>query len=265
MKKNQSIANARRLLRESELGVLSTHSKANEGYPFGSVSTYLSTVNGDVVFYISDLAQHTKNINHNDKMCFTVFANSEQKSIDGGGDPNAGARLSILGSAEVLTGEDVCTVKDRFFTLYPDSRKYQGMHDFKFYRLRCERVRFIGGFGDIHWISQSDWRLATPEWLESEVNMITHMNDDHADAMQLMCRHRFGLEAEQVRMLLVNPDGCFVTADNSKPLYLAFNKLAHTGQEVRQELVALTHAARSALKLANAAQDAGAVTQTVRH
>lgn len=251
MKKQKSIANARLLLRQCELGVLSTHSKANEGYPFGSVSTYLSTVNGDVIFYVSDLAQHTKNIDQDSKMCLTVFTNSELDSSRGLEDPNAGARLSVLGRASVLTAQEANDIQERFFTLYPDSRKYQGTHDFKFYKLACERVRFIGGFGDIHWISAEEWRLENPEWLATEQSMVEHMNQDHVDAMQLMCQHFFGIEADAVEMLCVNPDGCFMRADSGKPIFIAFNNVAHTGLEVRQQLVALTHAARAALVLAN--------------
>jgi putative heme iron utilization protein len=247
MKKQESIANARRLLRQSELGVLSTHSKANEGYPFGSVSTYLSTVNGDAVFYISDLAQHTKNINDNAKMCLTTFANSDAGKSSAHEDPNAGARLSILGSASALADNEVDDIKERFFKLYPDSRKYQGTHDFKFYKLVCERVRFIGGFGDIHWISEDEWRLETPEWLEAEQSMIEHMNEDHMDAMQLMYEHNFGNQVKHVEMLAVNPDGCFISADAGKPVYIAFDQLAYTGQDVRQQLVALTDDARAEL------------------
>lgn len=254
MKKQKSITNARRLLRECELGVLSTHSKANEGFPFGSVSTYLSTVNGDVVFYISDLAQHTKNINDNAKMCLTVFANSGDSKSRALGDPNAGARLSILGHASVLPTNEVEGIQKRFFKLYPESRKYQGTHDFKFYKLVCERLRFIGGFGDIHWIGADEWRLETPEWLESEQSMIEHMNQDHLDAMQLMVEHQFGFQVEQVKMLALNPDGCFVSADSGKPIYIAFSDAVHTAQEVRQQLVALTHAARAALVPTNASE-----------
>lgn len=248
-KKLKSIANARRLLRKAELGVLSTHSKANEGYPFGSVSSYLSTVQGDAIFYISDLAQHTKNLDNNPKMCLTVFLDSESRTNGAVDDPNAGARLSLLGHASVLSPEQGAEVAERYFTLYPDSRKYQGSHDFKFYKLRCERVRFIGGFGDIHWISAQEWRLQTPDWLDSEGSMIEHMNEDHMDAMQLICAHHFGLHAARVEMLLLNPDGCFISADASKPLYVPFESIAGSSLEVRQQLIKLTNGARAAANL----------------
>jgi putative heme iron utilization protein len=246
MKKQRSIRNARTLLRQSELGVLSTHSRSNEGFPFGSVSTFMSTVNGDAIFYISDLAQHTKNLLANANMCLTVYSGADGDKASES-DPNAGARLSLLGKAERIDESEFTYISERFFKLYPESRSYQGTHDFAFFKLTTERARFIGGFGDIHWISKDEWMLNTPEWLESEQNMITHMNEDHMDAMQLMCQHHFNISATKVDLLAINPDGFFMRADQAKPVYINFEELAHTGTEARQQLVKLTHAARSAV------------------
>jgi putative heme iron utilization protein len=246
MNKQKSLKNARTLLRQSELAVLSTHSKANDGYPFGSVSTYMSTVNGDAIFYISNLAQHTKNLLANSKMCLTVFSGSEgSKSSDE--DPNAGARLSLLGDASLIDGNEKEAIQKRFFKLYPESSRYQGTHDFEFFKLSTQRVRFIGGFGDINWINKDAWTLPTPEWLDSEEDIVQHMNEDHQDAMQLICQHLFDIDATHVVMLTLTPDGCFLSADQSKPIFIPFAKLVHSGIEVRQQLVKLTHAAREAL------------------
>lgn len=246
MKKDISIKNARTLLRQCELGVLSTHSKSCEGYPFGSVSTYMSTINGDAIFYISDLAQHTRNLLDNSKMCLTVFSGSEgSKASDE--DPNAGARLSLLGAANPIDTNEYDNIAKRFFTLYPESKRYQGTHNFHFFKLSTERVRFIGGFGDIHWINQEEWTIASPQWLEAENKMVLHMNQDHEDAMQLMCEHVFNIKAQHIEMLGLMADGCFLRADQSKPLYIPFDELAISSQEVRQQLVKLTQTARSAI------------------
>ena len=246
MKKNTSIFNAFTLLRQSELGVLSTHSKSNEGFPFGSVSTYMSTVNGDVIFYISDIAQHTKNLLANDKMCLTVFSGSEgAKNHE---DPNDGARLSLLGKVTLIDENSRDAVAERFFKLYPESRRYQSMHDFKFYKLSVHKARFIGGFGDINWINQEQWMLPDPEWLSSEDHMVSHMNEDHADAMQLICQHYFNLSSDSIEMLTLTPDGCFLSPKDEKPLFVKFEELAFSSQEVRQQLVKLTQNARTALE-----------------
>ncbi len=266
--KQQSIDNARLLLRTCELGVLSTHSKACDGYPFGSVSTYMSTHEGDVIFYVSDLAQHTKNFSHNQKMCLTVFppyggglltANQDTspsvrpKDFK---DPNAGARLSLLGQIQPVQRELEPAISERFFNLYPDSRKYQNAHDFAFYKMRTERVRFIGGFGDIHWINEDDWRMTTPVWSSSEQSMIHHMNSDHVDAMQAICTYFTGVKTSTVRMLAINPDGAFYQCNNDKPVFIAFTRKAIESVDVRKILVEQTTIARTALGIDRAAKHA---------
>ena len=237
MKKQRSIKNARNLLRKQELAVLSTHSKSVPEYPFGSVTTYITTVNGEPIFYISNLAQHTHNIMNNPKICLTVFEGNKD-------DPNAGARLSVMGEALLIDSEQSELIKRRFFELYPDSIGYQKMHDFNFFILKTKKVRYIGGFGDINWISEQDWNLDTPSWLDDEVDMMTHMNNDHLEAMQLIYFKQFNLYPQSIKMLAINPDGFFVSIDNQKPLYINFEELATTSEEVRKQLVKMTNSAR---------------------
>ncbi len=250
MKDKNIISQARQLLRQQELAVLSTHSKSTPDYPFGSVTTYITTVNGEPIFYISNLAQHTRNILQNPKMCLTVFEGNQN-------DPNAGARLSIMGDAILVDDTKLEQVKQRFFTLYPDSRDYQKMHDFNFYQLKTHRVRYIGGFGDINWISQQDWNLKDPEWLSSEQDMVTHMNQDHTEALELICMQQFNYFPNNIEMLAINPDGFFIRADKKKPQFIAFDSLATTSIEVRKALVRMTNQAREAQSLNNPQELAG--------
>mgnify|MGYP003348909748 FL=1 len=58
-----SIARDARLwLRAHRHGLLSTHSRAVEGYPFGSVVPYVLDHDACPVLLISRLAEHTKNL-----------------------------------------------------------------------------------------------------------------------------------------------------------------------------------------------------------
>ena len=57
-----SNADARRLLRRQQHGVLSTLSKKLDGYPFGSVTPFVLDHQARPVILISTLAEHTKNI-----------------------------------------------------------------------------------------------------------------------------------------------------------------------------------------------------------
>ena len=54
-------------------GILSTHSREFEGYPFGSLQ-HMHPLSRMINFYFSDLGQHTKNLNHDSKSCFTMLS-----------------------------------------------------------------------------------------------------------------------------------------------------------------------------------------------
>lgn len=238
--KKTIIEDARKLLRSQELAILSTHSKKMSGYPFGSVTTYITTVHGEPIFYISDIAQHTKNIDEDPKMSLIVYTGSEQ-------DANEGARLTIIGEAEKLTDETAEKAAERFYRLFPESKKYKNAHGFHFYLLKCHRARYIGGFGEIHWIKKDDWLVQEPEWLNSENDMIEHMNQDHEDAMQLILKNRLNIDAKSVNMLAINPDGFFVRADQHKPLFINFDELASDNGSIRKQLVKMTNQARETI------------------
>ena len=246
--KQKSIDQARQLLRSCELGVLSTHSKACDGFPFGSVSTFMSTHEGDIVFYISDLAQHTKNIHHKPEMCLTVFPGCSSMS-NSSNDPNEGARLSLIGNAAMVSKDQKEAISERFFRLYPESKKYQKAHSFHFFKLTVTRSRYIGGFGNIHWFNDEKWRLATPTWQDSETNMVKHMNEDHVDAMAAICRWNTNINSDSIEMLAINPDGAFYRSQRQARIFIPFEEHAYDSKSVRQLLVKQTHKAREQLGL----------------
>ncbi|HBM10724.1 MAG TPA: heme iron utilization protein, partial [Pseudomonas sp.] len=58
----QAAKHARQLLLKEYRGVLSTHSKAMPGFPFGSAVPYCLNEEGWPLILISRIAQHTKNL-----------------------------------------------------------------------------------------------------------------------------------------------------------------------------------------------------------
>ena len=71
--RSQALTDATLLVRQADVGVISTLSQNLKGYPFGSVSPFISDSQGKVYFFISDIAQHAKNLSKDGKMSFTVF------------------------------------------------------------------------------------------------------------------------------------------------------------------------------------------------
>ena len=85
---------ARELLLKEYRGVLSTHSKAMPGFPFGSVVPYCLDAEGRPLILISRIAQHTHNLGQDAKCSLDVYkrqvlqhglaAVAEARRLDGG-------------------------------------------------------------------------------------------------------------------------------------------------------------------------------------
>src|SRR6185503_13740647 len=145
---------ARRLLNHQSVGVLSTHSVDVEGYPFGSIAPYVLNYEGEPTMLISDIAQHTRNIKRNNKVSLTVF----DQCAD---DPQASSRLTWIGDAELVEPTDT-EIRQRYLRYFPSAESYFETHDFSFYRIRLQRARFIGGFGQIYWVEPDAMLVKNP-------------------------------------------------------------------------------------------------------
>ena len=236
--KDKAIKQARTLLRNKEKAVLSTHSASKDGYPFGSVTTYMTDYQGHPIIYISHLAQHTHNIKADPKLSLIVSEDNEN-------DINAGARLTLLGTAELVNDEEVVNISNKFYLKFPESKAYQNTHDFKFYRITVEHIRYIGGFGQIHWLKLDDFLLPEPIWKDSEKPAIEHMNEDHVDAMLLMCSYYKNFEADDISMTHLYADGCVLRADKKYNFFLPYNSLVKEPSDIRTRLVEMTQKARA--------------------
>lgn len=236
---NEKIArDARHLMQHITQGVLSTHSLAVEGYPFGSIVTFSTDASGQAVLLLSDIAQHTANIKANARVSLTLAETAD--------DAQAAGRLTILADVELVTDPKTSGVADRYLRRFPAAARYHETHDFAYYRLCVVKARYIGGFGRIHWVAAEDLKLANPFVGDSEAGMVAHMNDDHVDAMRDFCRMAgAGIGEEAPQMSGIDPEGCDVRL-GKKLLRFDFDAPALTAKDVRMAMVALTRRARAA-------------------
>ena len=216
------------LMRNCREGVLSTVSKKYEGYPFGSFVTFISGADRSIIFYASDIAQHTINLKNNSKACITLFNLSE-------GDKQDSARLSLIGDVKKID-KDVEEISRQFIEFFPESAHYSNMHDFNFYKLNISQVRWIGGFGKIAWLSSTNWNPIRPKWLKKEHSMIEHMNEDHSNSIVSTLNAKLGIKDKHARMLRLTMDGYYVSSKN-KIYFLDFNLPCFTVKQYRDKLV----------------------------
>jgi heme oxygenase (biliverdin-IX-beta and delta-forming) len=223
---------SRRLLHQQSVGVLSTHSVDVAGYPFGSIAPYTIDYDGEPTILISEIAQHTRNIKHNNKVSLTVF---DQQADD----PQAGGRLTWLGDAEPVDPRDA-ERRERYLRYFPSAESYFETHDFSFYKIRLRRARFIGGFGQIYWIEPNDMLVRNP-FRENERMIIQHMNQDHRPALFHYCDVLKNLKVDEVIMTGIDSEGFDLLADGRK-LRIDFDSPIGTIEEARTTLVKLARA-----------------------
>ncbi|MGA8008341.1 MAG: DUF2470 domain-containing protein [Thiomonas sp.] len=226
---------ARLFMRNHQNGVLSTLSKRLDGFPFGSVSPYVLDHDGNPVILISTLAEHTKNIDADPRVSLIAHPCAE--------DMQAAGRVTLIARAERLP--DKTGFGARYLRYLPQAEGYFAMHDFHFYRLVVEDVRYIGGFGKIHWIRPERYAPpAVPELAAAEDGILAHMNADHAHNLREYCRHVHGVQALDAAMVGIDCDGFDLRADGHV-LRFNFSAPVRNAESARAALVDLARQARA--------------------
>jgi putative heme iron utilization protein len=226
---------ARRFVRAQHSGVLSTLSRRVEGFPFGSVAPFVTDHAGRPVILISTLAEHTRNLDADPRCSLIVQPYSPDMQVAG--------RVTIIGKATRLADKDA--LGPRYLRYHPQAQAYFAMHDFSFYRIEPVRVRWIGGFGKIHWVEAADFLLEDGPLAVQESDILAHMNADHGHNLVAYCRHVHGVETDTAEMVGIDPDGFDVRAEG-KVLRFDFPERINDAQQARTALVELAKAARGA-------------------
>jgi len=237
MTRDQMIGACRDLLRGCRSGSLSTAMAVSDGWPYASLVTYATDIDGCPLFLLSTLADHTRNIAADPRAALLVEAAS------GRSNPQTGPRVTLQGkvrkSREPRHGK-------RFLARHPQARLYAGFGDFAFYRMTVEKVHFVGGFARARWLRGRDLRspgAAAKALAAIEDSVIDHMNGDHAEALDLIANRLLGRRGSGWKMGGLDPDGVDLVLDG-RWARVGFRASVGSAEEVRGELVRLTKAAR---------------------
>ena len=158
---------ARQLLRAHRYGALSTLSRKFDGHPFGSITPYLVDHDGSLLILISSLAEHTKNI-QSDPRVSLITHNQEDAHIQTQG------RITVVGTASLIAERE--QAGKRYLRYFPEAQNYFAMHDFSFYRIVPLALRYIGGFGDIHWVKAEKYRVPPNTLAIEEDKLLDRIN-----------------------------------------------------------------------------------------
>jgi putative heme iron utilization protein len=235
----QIAADARSLVRRAFKGSLATFDTGN-GYPYASLIIMATDPSGAPTFLISTLALHTRNLIKDPRASIL---------IDGTGvlaDPLQGARVTLFGRAETVAD---AALKQRFVARHLEAALYADFEDFSLWRLTVEGAHYIGGFGRIVDLSPEELLVSVAgadRLIEAESGIVEHMNQDHADALELYAMAFGGGGPGLWRLTGIDPEGCDLTLEG-EARRVPFGQRVTTPALARQELVRLAEAARKHL------------------
>lgn len=227
-------AAARRLVRSQDRASLAT-ALAGDGAPYASLVLYATLPDATPILLLSGLAEHTKNLKADPRASLLIDGTA------GLADPLTGARVTLVGRLEEAVDAET---RSRYLARHPSAETYVGFGDFRFYVLRMTRAHLVAGFGRIHWIDASAILSSPPPALvESESDIITHMNDDHADALDLYATRLLGRAGTGWRMTGIDAEGCDLRREG-EVARLDFSTRIEDAEAARRELVRLVKDAR---------------------
>src|SRR5579871_3546929 len=196
---------ARTLMCLGRIGSLSTHSRKQPGFPFGSVMPYGLDDRGRPIFLISTMAMHTQNLQADPRASLLVTQD------DAGGDPLGASRVTLVGTVLPIPQARAAEARKLYLARYANSKYWVDFEDFSFYRMDVVDVYYVGGFGVMGWVSDSDYDHAQPDPLaDSMAEIIQHMNADHKDALVLLARKFARIESQEATMTTVDRLGFHV-------------------------------------------------------
>ena len=233
---------ARTLMYVGRIGSLSTLSRKQPGFPFGSVMPYGLDDRGRPIFLISTMAMHTQNLQADARASLLVAQG------DAGGDPLGASRVTLVGNALPLPKSDVPATRSLYLQRYENSKYWVDFEDFSFYRMDMLDIYYVGGFGVMGWVTASEYDRAQPDPLaDSSGEIIQHMNADHKDALILIARAFAGIDSHEAAMTSVDRLGFQVrlkTQDGMRGTRIAFLREVRNPKAARDVLIEMVQQAR---------------------
>ncbi len=242
---HQIVENAQELLTLNQTGILSTISSAVQDYPFGSITPYDIDEFGRLIIFVANISEHYRNLSKNPRSCLFV------PDYFGFYDPQAHARVGVLGDfIQVTDTAEEKNVSASYWKRFPDSVSREIAHSFVYFRCTPQRLRWIGGFGEIRWIESKQYEpfqrdhVAYAGW-----DIIQHMNDDHPDALAdlLKFHSSSSVPREVVTMVAVNRKSftvAFGRGSKRERAVIPFSRAAENPSDVRAILIEMLKLAR---------------------
>jgi len=208
------------------------------GDPYCSLVNVATAADGSPLLLISKLAVHTKNILADPRVSLMIDERKED-------DPLQGGRIMLMGTTAATDDQDV---RRRYLDRQPEAEMFAGFGDFAFYRISIKSAHLVAGFGRIVDLKPED--ILTPiddatELTVAEPDILTHLNQDHADTCRLYATKLLGAAEGAWRCVGCDPEGLELQLDRTA-LRLAFPQRVRAPGVLRVVLKQLADQARAA-------------------
>ncbi len=244
----EAIIAAKTMLRLARFGAIAGLDP-DTGSPVVTRTNVATTARGNPIFLMSDLAAHTKAIKNDPRTSLLV-------GEPGKGDPLAHPRLTLIGQTTPVpvTNDAEKTLENslrlRYLNRHPKAELYNQLPDFFLYELNIERALFNAGFGKAYELTGDELCLKetdTADLIEAEAGIISHMNQDHRDAIENYAVNLCGKKPSQSkvewRMTGCDPQGIDMM-QGDQVARLEFEVPCYTANDVREALVAFAKQAK---------------------
>ena len=132
---------ARTLLYLGRMGSLSTVSRKQPGFPFGSVMPYGLDDRGRPIFLISTMAMHTQNLQADPRASLLVSQGDTE------GEPLGASRVTLVGNVLPVANTELAESRKLYLERHTNSKYWVDFDDFSFYRMdRCYELVVTVGF-----------------------------------------------------------------------------------------------------------------------
>ncbi len=225
----------------SQVSLSTALARDGSGRPYASLALIALDHDASPLLLLSDLADHTANLKAKPELALLFDGTAGYR------DPLAGPRATVLGHVEVRKDRRLLA---RFIRRHPGAEIYADFKDFNLYHLQVESAHLVAGFGQIHWVEASEVLFnaaAAVPLADAEEDIVSHMNQDHADAVALIATriagHPAGSEENPWTLTGVDPEGCDLRCGGNLAR-AQFDKSVTDAETARVELVRLTKRAR---------------------
>jgi hypothetical protein len=193
-------AEARRLVRRVRTAALATLD-AGDGGPFASLVTTASAIDGAPLMLLSDLSDHTRNLERDSRASLLFEAASRRAN------PQTGPRVTVAGRCR---RDDDPATRRRFLARHPGAALYADFKDFAFYRLDPERVHYVGGFAQARRFTAADVfadACAAADLAAGETALVDELNGGSRWLVAVLVSRVLGRRPEGWQVVAVDGDG----------------------------------------------------------